>query len=283
VTAATPQLPDLTTPRAQVLLAIADDGLLWGHRASHWTGVAPSLEEDLAFSTIAQDGINHADLWYQVLLGGDTAAAGTAAHVTRGALERRDAVDALALGRPPDGYRHAIVCERPPGDFATTLARHWILTRFEAARLGALVVSSDVEVAALARRIAHELRYHDAHADHWFQRLAHGGDDAHARFGTALADVLPESLGLFEPVAGEDEAIAAGLFPVGHAALREVVFEVAAPELRAAGYGALVPADDARAPADASGGRLGRHGPDLVEDAWPEMTALHRAHPGARW
>jgi ring-1,2-phenylacetyl-CoA epoxidase subunit PaaC len=68
-TAPMPLLPDLDTPRAQVLLALADDALITGHRASHWTGVAPSLEEDLAFSTIAQDGINHADLWYQVLIG----------------------------------------------------------------------------------------------------------------------------------------------------------------------------------------------------------------------
>src|SRR5690606_14780200 len=58
--AASTSLPPLATPRAQVLLAVADDALISGHRASHWTGVAPSLEEDLAFSTIAQDGIGHA-------------------------------------------------------------------------------------------------------------------------------------------------------------------------------------------------------------------------------
>src|SRR5690606_19666313 len=60
---------DLAAPRSRVLLAIADDALIGGHRASHWTGVAPTIEEDLAFSTLAQDGITQADLWYRTLLG----------------------------------------------------------------------------------------------------------------------------------------------------------------------------------------------------------------------
>lgn len=268
-TTTSPSLPALDTARAQVLLALADDALITGHRASHWTGVAPSLEEDLAFSTIAQDGVNHADLWYQVLIG-------------REAPDLRAGVDALGLGREPEAYRHAVLCERPPGDFAYTLARHWILTRFEATRLTALQGSSDAEVAAIAIKLTHELRYHREHADHWFTRLS-ASDDGHARFGDALAAVLPASLGLFEPVAGENEAVAAGLLPVGHADLRPRVFAEVSPMLDAAGYGELVPARDATVPAGDAGGRQGQHSDDFVTDVWPEMTQLYRAHPGATW
>jgi ring-1,2-phenylacetyl-CoA epoxidase subunit PaaC len=264
------ELPDLTTSRAQVLLALGDDELISGHRAAHWTGVAPSLEEDLAFSTIAQDGVNHADVWYQVLLGEDH--------------ERlRAAVDAVGLGRGPDGYRHAICLERPPRDFALTLATHWAYDRFDAVRLGALADSADADVAAVARKLLHEARYHLEHADHWFQRLATGGDDAHQRFGTALGVVLPEALGLGEAVPAEDEAVHDRLLPVGHPQLRERWLEVIGPMLQAAGYGELVPSDPTAVPAEASGGRAGRHGPDFTDDVWPEMTALYRAHPGARW
>jgi ring-1,2-phenylacetyl-CoA epoxidase subunit PaaC len=265
-------LPDLTSPRAQVLLAIGDDALITGHRASHWTGVAPSLEEDLAFSTIAQDGINHADLWYQQLLVG----AGYDGDLRAG-------VDAVGLGRAPDAYRHAIVCERPPRDFAYTLARHWVHDRVEALRLGALAASSDAELAAVAVKLLHEQRYHLEHADHWFDRLTRGGEEPHARLHGAFADVLPESLGLFEPVAGEDEVVASGLFPVGHAALRERWLEVAVPLLEAGGFGDLVPAADAEVPAAAAGGRTGVHSDDFVVDMWHEMTALYRADPTARW
>ncbi len=46
--------------RAQLLLRIADDELILGWRDSEWTGIAPSLEEDVAFSSIAQNEIGRA-------------------------------------------------------------------------------------------------------------------------------------------------------------------------------------------------------------------------------
>jgi ring-1,2-phenylacetyl-CoA epoxidase subunit PaaC len=264
-------LPDLDTPRAQLLLVLADDELVTGHRASHWTGVAPSIEEDLAFSTIAQDEINHADVWLQVLVGEDHPG------------DLRAAVDALGLGRPVDAYRHAIVCERPPRDFAYTLARHWLYDRADVLRLGALAGSADGDVAAVAVKLLHEERYHLEHADHWFRRLATGGEDAHGRLHEALAAALPESLGLFEPFPAEADAVADGLLPTGHAELRARWLELVGAMLEDAGYGDLVPPDGAEVPPEASGGREGRHTPDFTDDVWPEMTALYRSEPGARW
>ena len=260
---------DLATARAQLLLVLADDELVFGHRASHWTGVAPSLEEDLAFSTIAQDEINHADLWYQVLIGLDVTGE-----------RQREAVDALGLGRQPGEYRHAIVCERPPRDFAATLARHWAYERFDAVRLNALTESRDPDVAAVAAKLRFEERYHLEHADHWYVRLTTGSDDARQRFRTALAAELPEALGLAEPFPAEEEALTDGLLPVGHRTLGERWLEVIGPLLEAADLGDLVPTS---VPAGARGGREGRHTTDFTEDVWPEMTALYRDHPGARW
>ena len=46
------------------LLAIADDELVLGWRDSEWTGIAPMLEEDVAFSSIAQNEIGHARALY---------------------------------------------------------------------------------------------------------------------------------------------------------------------------------------------------------------------------
>ncbi len=43
----------------KLVLALADDELVLGHRDSEWTGHAPILEEDIAFSNIAQDEIGH--------------------------------------------------------------------------------------------------------------------------------------------------------------------------------------------------------------------------------
>ncbi|MFA9429973.1 1,2-phenylacetyl-CoA epoxidase subunit PaaC [Egicoccus sp. AB-alg2] len=269
-TTATVALPDLGTPRAQLLLSVADDELISGHRASHWTGVAPSLEEDLAFSTIAQDEINHADVWYQLLLGEDHP-------------DVRAGVDALGLGRAPEDYRHAILCEHAPRDFAYTLARHWAYDRFDVVRLAALADSSDAAVAAVATKLLHEERYHLEHADHWFARLAGGGDEARQRLRTALAEVLPEALGLFEPFAGEADAVAAGLLRVPSSELRTRWAQIVGAMLDDAGLGDLLPGADAEVPLAAAGGRAGRHTEDFTRDVWPEMTALYRAFPGARW
>ncbi|MCA1782253.1 MAG: phenylacetate-CoA oxygenase subunit PaaI [Intrasporangiaceae bacterium] len=148
----------------------------------------------------------------------------------------------------------------------------------------------------MAQRLRHEARYHLEHADHWFSRLSTAtttmtgtisavtdGDDAHHRFGGALAVALPEALGLFEPVDGEVDAVTSGLFPLGHVGLREPWLAVIGPPLRAAGYDTLVPSAQDQPPSEAAGGRHGRHTIDFTGDVWPEMTALYRAHPGARW
>ena len=52
--------------RAQLLLEYADDELILGWRDSEWTGIAPSLEEDVAFSSIAQNEIGHARALYEL-------------------------------------------------------------------------------------------------------------------------------------------------------------------------------------------------------------------------
>ena len=41
----------------EILYKIADDQLILGHRNSEWTGFGPLLEEDIAFSSMAQDKI----------------------------------------------------------------------------------------------------------------------------------------------------------------------------------------------------------------------------------
>ena len=52
--------------RTDLLLAIADDELILGWRNSEWTGIAPFLEEDVAFSSIAQNEIGHARALYEL-------------------------------------------------------------------------------------------------------------------------------------------------------------------------------------------------------------------------
>ncbi len=282
-----PDLPDLGVdlddPRTAFVLAIADDELVSGHRASHWTGVAPSLEEDIAFSGIAQDEINHADVWYQLVV--------TATAAQTGSGGDRAAIDLLGLGRDPDQYRHAVLCERPPRDFAFTLARHLLYDHADAIRLAALTDSSDPEIAAIARKLLHEERYHLEHADTWFWRCVRGGDGSRTRIEEGFRQAFPEALWLFEPTPGEDEVVDAGVLPtptsqllvewvdeVGAKLIEADLGHVMAPVTLADG-GWEVPVDLFEEP----GGRHGHHTEDFTEDVWSEMTQLYRAHPGATW
>src|SRR6185503_20641616 len=116
-------------------LALGDDELILGHRHAQWTGWAPHIEEDLAFSSIAQDEMAHARLLYQL--------------ARDAGLTDRDE-DALAFGRAPDEYRNAVLCERPNGDWGFSIARQFLYDTADAVRLAALTGSTWKELADLA-------------------------------------------------------------------------------------------------------------------------------------
>ena len=154
--------------RERLLLPIADDELVLGWRNSEWTGIAPFLEEDVAFSSIAQNEIGHARALYQLV-----------------ADEVGGTADELAFDRAPGKYRHSRLAElRLVPDWARTLARHVLYEAADAKRLEELKASDDTEVAGLAAKIDREEAYHRLHAQMWQERLA---DEP--RFAEALAEL----------------------------------------------------------------------------------------------
>jgi ring-1,2-phenylacetyl-CoA epoxidase subunit PaaC len=163
---------------AQVLLALADDELILGWRNSEWTGIAPFLEEDVAFSSIAQTEIGHARAWYELA-----------------GKELGIHADALAFDRDADEYRCAPFVEaRFVPDWARTIARHWLYETADAIRIEELKASGDPEVAGLAEKIDREEAYHRMHADMWADRLR---DEP--RFQQAVDELWPYTLGVLEP------------------------------------------------------------------------------------
>jgi ring-1,2-phenylacetyl-CoA epoxidase subunit PaaC len=166
---------------AQTLLDLADDELILGWRDSEWTGIAPFLEEDVAFSSIAQGEIGHARAFYElaaVELGGDA--------------------DALGFDREPDEYRCApLVQLRLLPDWALTIARHWLYETADAIRIAALVDSDRAEVAGLAAKIEREEVYHRMHADMWAERLR-GSKESRTRFEAAVEELWPYALGVLK-------------------------------------------------------------------------------------
>jgi ring-1,2-phenylacetyl-CoA epoxidase subunit PaaC len=155
---------------AQRLLELADDELIVGWRNSEWTGIAPMLEEDVAFSSIAQNEIGHARALYELA-----------------ARELGTTADELAFDRSPNEYRCSkLVQLRLVPDWGRTIARHVVYERADQERLEALKSSDDAELAGLAAKIDREEAYHRMHAQMWAERLA---DEP--RFSEALAELEP--------------------------------------------------------------------------------------------
>jgi ring-1,2-phenylacetyl-CoA epoxidase subunit PaaC len=154
--------------RAQLLLPIADDELVLGWRNSEWTGIAPFLEEDVAFSSIAQNEIGHARALYELV-----------------ADELGITADELAFDRSPDEYQCSQFVElRLVPDWARTIARHYLYETADEQRVKALMESDDAEVAGLAAKIDREEAYHRMHAQMWHERL-----QGEPRYGEALEEL----------------------------------------------------------------------------------------------
>ena len=169
-------------PRAELdaVLAFADDELVLGWRDSEWTGIAPFLEEDVAFSSIAQGEIGHARALYELAAG----ALGTDA-------------DALAFDRSPEEYRCAPLVElRLVHDWAGTVARHWLYETADQLRVAALMESDWPELAGLAAKMDREEAYHRMHAEMWADRLRSSAESE--RFEAAVGELWPYALGLLE-------------------------------------------------------------------------------------
>ena len=163
--------------RAQRLLRIADDELILGWRDSEWTGIAPTLEEDVAFSSIAQNEIGHARALYELA-----------------AQELATDADSLAFDREPEGYLCAPLVELHLLDWAHTIARRYLYEEADRVRLVALKDDDDAELAGLAAKIDREETYHRLHAEMWAARLR---DEP--RFREAVDELWPYALGVLDP------------------------------------------------------------------------------------
>jgi ring-1,2-phenylacetyl-CoA epoxidase subunit PaaC len=163
--------------RSELLLQIADDELILGWRDSEWTGIAPFLEEDVAFSSIAQNEIGHARALYELA-----------------ARDLDTTADELAFDRKPEEYRCARLVELRLPDWEHTIARHVLYEQADATRLERLKASDDAEVAGLAAKIDREEVYHRLHAEMWLERLK---DEP--RFKEALDELRPLADAVLDP------------------------------------------------------------------------------------
>ena len=257
------------TALAELLLTLADDEFVLGFWDSEWTGIAPMLEEDVAFSSLAQDEIGHARALYEIL-----------AELTD------DTADHIAYGRQPEEYRHARLLDHPRTDWAFSIARRFLYDTADATRLTVLADSSYPPLAGIVSKIRREETYHHMHMEAWVKRLAEAGGEAHQRLSAAMEMLWPDALTIFTPLDGEEELLNAGILPEPLMAMQQQWLGAVAPLIqllalpfpfRAAGGGRYAPTF----PITMDAGRT-THSDDF-RWLWNEFTMVYRAEPGAEW
>ncbi|MDP4162579.1 MAG: 1,2-phenylacetyl-CoA epoxidase subunit PaaC [Bacillota bacterium] len=166
----------------ELLYQLADDDFILSYRGSEWLGLAPHIEEDVAFSSINQDTMGHAAMFYQLL-----------ENLGEGKM------DGLAHNRPANRWRNACLLEKvngtghylnePKYDWAFAVCRHYFYTSFKKIRMESLKTSSYQPLADAAVRVSIELFYHQLHWKTWFQQLMLAGGEAKTRMEKAIQTV----------------------------------------------------------------------------------------------
>jgi ring-1,2-phenylacetyl-CoA epoxidase subunit PaaC len=252
----------------ELLLCLADDEFVMGYANSEWTGIAPVLEEDIAFSSLAQDELAHARVFYELL-----------------AELEGCSIDSIAYGRAPHEYRHAQLVERPRGDWAYSVSRQFLYDSADYVRIESLRNSSYMPLAQAAASILREEKYHLLHANTWLQHLAQGSPEAQRRQRESFNALWPDALAFFEPPMGEAELLAAKILPESFVTLQQrwlgqiadalLGFELPFPLVR----------QENRWEAQVTpviGGRRGVHGQSFLT-LYDEITSVYRLDPNAQW
>ncbi len=242
------------------LLRLGDDSLILAQRLAEWCGHAPSVEVDLSLANMGLDLIGQATLFLD--------------HA--GELEGKGrSGDTLAFHRDVLAFRNCLLVEQPNGDFAQTIARHFLFATYSLGLFEALTRSADARIAEIAAKAVKEVTYHADLAADWVVRLGDGtaesrdrmiaGFDWHWRFVEEMfdQDELERSL-----VAQGIAADRAALRPAFDAALARTFVEAKLE---------LLPL-----PYAIRGGRVGHHSEHLGH-LLATMQFLPRSYPDAKW
>lgn len=183
---------------ADLLYQLADDDFVLAFRGSEWLGLAPHIEEDVAFSSISQDTMGHAAMFYQLL---EELGEGN--------------VDDLAHARPVNERKNAVLLElvngpghyllKPKYDWAFAVVRNYFYTQAKKIRMDSLKTSSYKPLAHIAINVNMELYYHLLHWKTWFIQLMSAGGEARSKMENAVMKVFDDFEGVLTlgPLGGE--------------------------------------------------------------------------------
>ena len=235
------------------LLRLGDDALVLGQRLSEWCGHGPVLEVDISLANLALDLVGQANLLLNDAGDGDL----------------------LAFHRDVLDFRNCLLVEQPNGDFAQTIARHFLYATWQHLLLQRLTLSSDKFLSDFAHKAVKEVAYHRDLAADWTIRLGDGTGESSARMADGLDwcwRFVPE---LFEVDDTLQKAIDQGIAPDPRDFEEEYRSSIEAVLATA-----QLPAPTDQRPI--LGGRRGHHSEHLGH-LLAIMQFLPRTYPDASW
>lgn len=171
--------PDYLSTVKELLFQLADDDFIISYRGSEWLGLAPHIEEDVAFSSITQNTMGHAAIYYELLEELGVGPRDDLAHI-RPVDERKNAI-LLELENGSGHYLH-----EPNFDWAFTVIRHYLYETNKHIRLQSLKHSSYQPIAEVAEKILLEQYYHIIHWENWFEQLMKANEESRLKMIAAL-------------------------------------------------------------------------------------------------
>ncbi len=257
----------MTTPNTKkeilvgVLLRLADDRLIHGHRLSEWTGHAPELEEDLALANVALDMIGHAASLY-----------GYAADI-----EGKKDEDYYAYFRDDTDFKNIAMTELPRGDFAFTIARQFLFSAYSYFLYRQLINTvKDIQFHGMLQKHMKEIKYHLRHSREWVLRLGDGTEESHKRIQNAFDEIWMYTGEMFDTDEADKAAIEQNLY-VDVTKFRDEWQKLIYETLAEATLN--IPDENQYM---FSGSRQGRHTEHLGH-LLSQMQFLRRSYPDAQW
>ncbi len=250
----------ITALVVEYVAALADRALVLSHRLTECLTHAPEIEEEVALANIALDLLGQARVLYA--RGGELEGMGRTE-------------DDFAYWRTDQEFRSPLLVEEPNGDFAHVMMRQFLHDAWAIELWTSLRGSCDETVAGVAAKAVNETAYHLRHSSAWVRRLGDGTDESHARLQTALDGLWWLTGELFEVLASDRQAVAAGI-GINPESLRQGWLSRVGSVLSEAGL--TIPTVSYMA----TGGRSGSHS-EALSRMLAEMQSVARAHPGAAW
>jgi ring-1,2-phenylacetyl-CoA epoxidase subunit PaaC len=256
-------------PIIKLLYQLADDDFLYSYRNSEWLGLAPHIEEDVASSSISQDSMGHAAMFYKLLEELGEGNADDLAHA-RPAQERKNCILVERINGPGN------YMENPEYDWAYAVVRNYLYTTAKKVKIQSLKQSAYQPLADVAVKVDMEIHYHLLHWKTWFVQLLSSTEEAKERMKVAFVKVINDFSDVFS-FGEEAEQISAYKLIEKESVLKEKWILTIGPVLESVNISLPEGFDQG-----SINGRNGEHTEEL-EEALSILAEVYDLNPAASW